>query len=265
MSYADFEGAQVAYRVDGAGPPLVLVHGTGGDAESNWGAIVETLAREWTVIRPDYSGAGSTTDDGRELTGDYLAGQVMAAADAAGATTFHLLGFSLGAGIAAQIAADYPDRVRSLILVAGFASAADPRFKMQFELWRDLIRTDRRAMARLILLTGFSPDALAGLGTDGVEQAIKSTITGANWEGMARQIELDLTIDVRQQAARIAAPTLVVGCTHDYMVPPSHAAELASLIAGSRYVELPTGHLAPMEQPDAFAALVASFLRELTD
>ncbi|MCM2477518.1 alpha/beta hydrolase [Rhizobium sp. CG5] len=262
MSHAEFQGAQVAYRTDGAGPALVLVHGTGGDAESNWGALVETFAKEWTVIRPDYSGSGTTADDGRELTTDYLAGQVMAATEAAGAETFHLLGFSLGAGIATRIAAEYPERVRSLILLAGFASADDPRLKLQFQLWRDLIKTDRRAMARLILLTGFSPDALASLGADGVDQAVEATLDGANWEGMGRQVELDLTIDVRQDAARITAPTLVIGCTHDHMVPPSHAKALAKAIAGSRYAELPTGHLAPMEQPDVFAALTIAFLRE---
>lgn len=262
MLYAEFQGAQVAYRKDGAGPSLVLVHGTGGDAESNWGAFAETFAKDWTVIRPDCSGSGKTTDDGRELTTDYLAGQVLAATKAAGAETFHLLGFSLGAGIAARIAAGYPERVRSLILLAGFASADDPRLKLQFQLWRDLIKTDRRAMARLILLTGFSPDALASLGADGVEQAVEATLDGADWDGMARQVELDLTIDVREDATRITAPTLVIGCTHDHMVPPSHAKALTQTIAGARYAELPTGHLAPMEQPDTFAALATAFLRE---
>ncbi|QDJ11587.1 2-hydroxymuconic semialdehyde hydrolase (plasmid) [Roseomonas mucosa] len=262
MPHVDCQGAQVAYTVDGSGRPLVLVHGTGGDAESNWGSFVERFGREWTVIRPDYSGSGATKDDGRPLTADYLTTQIIAAADAAGAKTFHLLGFSLGAALAAKIAGDHPDRVRSLILLAGFSSSADARAKLQFELWRDLIKTDRQAMARLILLTGFSPDALVALGADGLSQAVNDTVAGTDWEGMARQVELDLSIDVTESVARITAPSLIIGCTHDHMVPPSHARALAAAIPTARYTELETGHLAPMEQPETFAELVTTFLRD---
>lgn len=262
MPYVECQGAQVAYRVDGSGFPLVLVHGTSGDSESNWGAFVERFGREWTVVRPDYSGSGGTKDDGRPLTAEYLTAQIIAATDAAGAETFHLLGFSLGAALAAKIAGDLPERVRSLVLLAGFQSSRDPRMKLQFELWRDLIATDRRAMARLILLTGFSPDALAAIGTDDLAQAVEDKVSGTDWDGAARQVELDLSIDVAKSVARITAPSLVIGCTHDHMAPPSHAKALAAGIPSARYAELPTGHLAPAEQPDAFAELVIAFLRE---
>jgi Predicted hydrolases or acyltransferases (alpha/beta hydrolase superfamily) len=262
MPYVECRGARVHYRVDGSGEPLVLVHGTGGDAESNWALVVERLAREWTVIRPDYAGSGATEDDGRPLTADYLTAQIMAAAEAAGFGSYHLLGFSLGAALAAKIAGDFPERVRSLILLAGFQSSRDARSKMQFELWRDLMAANRRAMARLILLTGFSPDAVAAFGADGVAQAVEDTLTGINWDGMVRQVELDLAIDVSDSIAKITAPTLSIGCTHDHMVPPAHARALAEAIPSARYAELPTGHLAPMEQPDALVDIVVSFLRE---
>ncbi len=256
-----YQGATVAYRTDGAGPALVLVHGTGGDARSNWDGMVGRLSQEWTVIRPDYAGSGDTRDDGRPLTTPYLAGQVIAAAQAAGAERFHLMGYSLGAGVAVEIAGTQPEKVASLTLLAGMASGADARLRLEFELWRDLIRTDRRAMARLILLTGFSPDALSGMGEAAVRQAVEDILSGVNWEGMARQTALDLTIDVEDRLDHIAAPTLVLGCTHDHMVPPAHARHLAERIAGAQYADLPTGHLAPMEAPDAVVDAVSAFLR----
>jgi len=46
------------------------------------------------------------------------------------------------------------------------------------------------------------------------------------------------------------------------MVPPAHARALAEAIPSARYAELPTGHLAPMEKPDALVDIVVSFLRE---
>jgi 3-oxoadipate enol-lactonase len=261
MPVVAVDGAKVVFRVDGTGPGLVLVHGTGGNAETNWGRLVGRLSASRTVVRPDYSGSGETIDDGGPLTVPVLAAQVVAAAKEARATPFDLVGFSLGAAVATYIAAEYPDLVRSVVLLAGFASSTDARQTMQFELWRDLIRMDRQAMARFILITGFSPDFLSGLGYAAIGEAADEIVTNNNWEGMARQVELDLTIDVRDQARNIARPALVIGCAHDQMVPFAHARQLAALIPGARYVEMATGHLAPLEQPDEFARLVLDFLQ----
>lgn len=262
MPVVDVDGTKVAFRVDGSGPGLVLVHGTGGNSETNWSQLTGRLAESRTVIRPDYSGSGETIDDGGPLTVAALAAQVVAAAEQTGATPFDLVGFSLGAAVATYIAAEYPNLVRSVVLLAGFVSSTDARQATQFELWRDLIRTDRRAMARFILLTGFSPDFLSGLGLAAISEAVDEIVTNNNWEGMARQVDLDLTIDVRDQAQRIARPTLVIGCVNDHIVPSAHARELASLVPGSRYVEMATGHLAPLEKPEEFARLVLDFLAD---
>ncbi|PRX01962.1 UNVERIFIED_ORG: pimeloyl-ACP methyl ester carboxylesterase [Martelella mediterranea] len=259
MHFTTFEGASIGYRKEGRGPAVVLIHGTGGDSEGNWSAVAAELSKDFTVIRPDYSGSGQTKDDGRRLTVDYLAAQVLAAADDAGADRFSLVGFSLGAAIAARIAADHGTRVGDLVLIAGF-SRPDPRLKLQFELWRDLIATDRAAMARLILLTGFSPDALSGWSDDAVEQAVNAMVETQDWQGMARQVALDLALDVTDAADRIKARTLVVGNKHDHMVPPAHARALAASIRDAAYVELPTGHLVPMERPDLTVEAIRQFL-----
>jgi 3-oxoadipate enol-lactonase len=260
MAMVDVAGARVAYRVDGTGPTMVLVHGTGADSQTNWEHLVGQFADQRTVVRPDYSGSGLTEDEGGALTLEMLAEQVLAAADAGGAGPFDLVGYSLGACIAAYIAAEHPDRVRSLVLLAGLAAGADSRLKLQFELWRDLIHSDRRTLARMVLLTGFSPDFLSAWTQQQVDETLEMIMTTNRWEGMLRQVELDLTLDMSGYVGRIAAPTLVIGCTHDHMVPPSHARALAAAVPGARYAEMPTGHLAPLERPDEFVRLVKQFL-----
>jgi len=109
------------------------------------------------VVRPDYSGSGATVDDGQPLSVEILAAQVVGAARAAGAVPFDLVGFSLGASLATYIAAEYPAEVRSVAVLAGFASGRNSRFKLQFGLWRDLIGGDVGALAKLMVLTGMSP------------------------------------------------------------------------------------------------------------
>lgn len=259
MQIVEVNGARVAYRVDGQGPGLVLVHGTGADAQSNWEHLLEQLVPHWKVVRPDYSGSGYTEDDGSALTVPMLGEQVVAAAKAAGAVPFDLVGYSLGAAIAVYIAAEHHELVRSVVVLAG-AVSGDSRLRLQFELWRDLIETDRRALARMVLLTGFSPGFLAGWSQQQVDDTIEMILTTNRWEGMSRQVALDLILDIQEWVGRVAKPTLVIGCTHDHMVPPAHARGLATAIRGARYQEMTTGHLAPLEDPDEFVRILKSFL-----
>src|SRR5690606_16809576 len=103
-------------------------------------------------------------DGGNPLSVEVLAQQVVAASEAAGMARFDLVGYSLGACVAIGLAAQYPERVRSLVLLAGFTGGSpDSRLSLQFELWLNLIRTEPRLFAKLVLLTGFSPAFLSQL------------------------------------------------------------------------------------------------------
>jgi 3-oxoadipate enol-lactonase len=254
------KNAEVEYLVDGQGPGLVLVHGTGGSAELNWAQLVERFSRRWTVVRPNYSGSGHTTDTGGPLSAAQLAEQVVEAAKAAGTTPFDLVGFSLGAGVAAVVAAEYPHLVRSVVLVAGFADTTDPYFKLEFPLWLDLMNGHRPALARLFLMTGVSPGFLEHFGESQIEATTSAILAGTNWNGMARQIELNRLLDIREQVRAITRPTLVIGCAHDCIVPVRHQRRLAEMIPDAEYAEFATGHLVAVEQPEAFTELVESFL-----
>lgn len=222
--------------------------------------MVGRLAKVRTVVRPDYSGSGKTVDSGGPLTLESLSSQVVAAARDARRTPFDLVGFSLGAAVAAHIAAEYPKLVRSVVLLGGFASSKDARQRMQFELWRDLIRTDRHAAARLILLTGFSPGFLSRMEDAAIAEAANQIVLSNNWEGMARQVDLDLAIDLRERVQKISRPVLSVGFAQDQMVPPGHAREMADLIPAARYAEFDSGHLAPLEKPEELTDLILEFL-----
>ena len=263
MPFVEAAGARVASRVDGEGPGVVLVHGTGGSAETSWTEMIDRLASRWTVVRPDFAGSGETVDGGGPLSLAALADQVVAAAQDAGVGRFHLLGFSLGAVVAVQIAADHADSLRSLVPLAGLMSSGDPRLQFQLRLWRHLIETDREAMARLGLLTCFSPGYIAALDAATLEKAISEDCATTDWDGLARQVDLDLRLDVTEAAARVVAPTLVIGCRQDQIVPPAdHARQLAARISGARYAELDSGHCAPLEVPEALMDLVEPFWRQ---
>lgn len=260
MPFVQAGNARVHYTREGDGPPLMLLHGTGGDGFSHWGQLTRHLTPGRQVLCPDYAGSGRTEDDGGTLTLDTLVDQMLAVLDAEGLACVDLAGYSLGAVIAAALAARHPRRVRRLVLVAGFAGGEDSRAHLQFGLWRDLIAHDRALMARFILLTGCSPAWLAAQSQAQIDKRVTAILRFTNWEGMARQTALDSLLDIRTELSAITAPTLVIAGDGDQMVPGQLTDALAAGITGSRQLGLPGGHLLPMEQPEALARAILGFV-----
>ena len=75
-----------------------------------------------------------------------------------------------------------------------------------------------------------------------------------------RQMDLNRRIDIVQDIHRIQAPTLVIGCTHDQMVPVRHQKAIFGAIEDSRYVEIPTGHAVVFERPSELCHHVQRFM-----
>ncbi|MES9525978.1 alpha/beta fold hydrolase [Streptomyces capoamus] len=252
------EGTEVDYRVTGSGPGLLLVHGSTSDSASNFVLLEPHLARHRTLILPDYAGSGRTPlPAGGRLTVDALAAQLATVVEHRSAGPVDVAGASLGAVVAAALAADRPELVRRLVLIVGWARNDDPRQSMALGLWRHLAETDEWAYQRFITLLAHSPDYLAALGGERLHALAAAPVVT---EGARRQLDLDLVADIRDRLPRILAPTLVVGANRDQVVPVSHARELHAGIAGSRYAELDSGHNVLLEKPRQLAELIGDFL-----
>jgi 3-oxoadipate enol-lactonase len=116
------------YLIDDKDLPIVLVHGTMGKSE-DWSRVVEELSDSRSVIRPNYIERAAATNSNEFAIKD-LADEVVAAVRAEGKQRFDLVGGSLGAAVATYIAAEYPEMVRSLVLVSGFSHGSDPRMNL---------------------------------------------------------------------------------------------------------------------------------------
>jgi pimeloyl-ACP methyl ester carboxylesterase len=242
--------------LDDPAATLVLLHGTTGDGRTHFGHLADRFTDRYTVVLPDYAGSGRSVVPEGPLTLDLLVNEIADVIRDGASPPVDLVGFSLGAVVAAAATAAHPDLVRRLILVAGWAAGDDPRHQLVFDTWAELEGLDPGLSARLGALLAFTPAFLNGLGHEGVAELLPAKLPDAT----RRQLELILTVDVRDRLGHIAAPTLVIGCTRDALVPVDHARALHEAIAGSRYAEIDCGHAVIYEKPDELVALVRDFL-----
>jgi pimeloyl-ACP methyl ester carboxylesterase len=251
-------GSTVSYMKAGEGPGLVFVAGTGLGALLNYGHLLDAFTPRRTVVLPDYAASGETPDVDGELTVDLLAEQIAAATEDAVDGPVDLVGYSLGAVVAAAIAATRPELVRRLVLVAGWPGPEDGRHQLAIDLWQRLERTDHDLLNLFLQLICFSPPFLSGLGVEGVRQLVAGAPPLT--PGMRRHLEVDKVADVTLLLPKIIAPTLVVGLTRDQVVPVERVRELRDLIPGSEYAEIDSGHMAPFERPAELVAAIQGFL-----
>ncbi|MFJ8040444.1 alpha/beta fold hydrolase [Kitasatospora sp. NPDC096147] len=239
--------------VTGTGPGVLLAHGAGGGVAENFGPLAAELSTRHTVVGPSYPG------DDRPLDLDRLADAVVASAVDAGVEAFTVIGYSLGTAVAVRAAARHPERVRGLVLAAGFARA-DNRLRLGMRVWQDaLARGDREAFARIALVLGFGADLVNSLPEEGFP-ALVEQIAAAVPPGTAAQARLVAEADTTADLAALAVPVLVVNATRDLLVDPANSRALAAAIPGAEYAELATGHLLMAERPHEWQELVTGFL-----
>ncbi|GGR82772.1 hypothetical protein GCM10010252_21860 [Streptomyces aureoverticillatus] len=257
--------APYARTVTGQGPALLLAHGAGGSAAANYGPILPALAATHRAIAVDYPGSGKTPRAKGPLTLDTLADELITAADAEGADTFALAGYSLGTAVAVRTAARHPSRVKALVLTAPFARP-DTRMTLTAQTWHHLASAgtssrDRDKLARFLLPLALSPEALEALSPQELADTLRGTAESVP-EGTADHVDLVLRADVRADLAAVTAPTLVITTTRDQLVPPALQHQVATGIKDARVAATESGHLPFAERPAEWQRLITDFLAE---
>ena len=246
--YAPVNGLRMYYEVNGEGRPLVLLHGGLMTIDLSFGGLRPELAADRQVIATELQGHGRTADIDRDIDLRYLAGDVAALLDHLGIGQADVLGFSLGGGVALQLALDHPDRVGRIILASvsyapdGFhAEISDPAqhaTSTRMPTAEDF-RQMREAYQRLAPDPGHF-DAFAA----------KTSQAAGNLKGWTAE-----------ELGRVGAPTLLVFGDHDF-IRLEHAVEMQALIPGAQLAVLPgTTHMGVLRRADLILPLVRDFLR----
>lgn len=269
MPYAYTNGI-ITYFEDSAlagasGPPVVLIHGHSLDLRQ-WDEQVPALtAAGFRVIRYDVRGHGRSTAPPTGYTWENYAADLRELLDRVNVRAAHLVGLSMGGGIALQFAVDLPAHVLSLTLVdsalPGFTYSDE--FSRQIEALVAAVRADgpRAAFDRL-WLTHPLFDGLRRF-PDRFQRVREMVLAYPAADYREGALPAGYAPDVIDRLHEIKAPTLAVVGERDIADFRLVADVLAENLPRARKLVLPDcGHLAPIEQPDAFNEALIAFLRE---
>jgi len=247
---------------DPSSPAIVFIHGIGGRGEV-FGPQLEAFAPAWRVMSWDVPGYGSS-EPLSEATLPTLAVALGDFLDAVDAKDAVLVGQSLGGMIVQEALAAGLVAPKAIVLTGTSPAFGRPDgdFQKTFIEGRLAPLDAGRTMAELADgmmrgLTGPNPDP-AGF-------AIGRDALAATTEDSFRQMIYALVdFDQRANLPKISVPTLLIAGTEDTSAPSKVMSRMAEKIPGSTFVEMQgAGHLANLDQPDAFTEAMRGFLAGL--
>ncbi len=253
------------YEEEGSGSPALLIHGHTLDRRIWDGVASDLVTAGLRPIRPDLRGHGRSGRPDRGYHWVDHAGDMAAVLDAASAGRAAVVGYSLGGGVALEMALTAPDRVDRLVLLSPVLPdrSYDPAF---FASLREVARTVRSEGVEAAMLGPWlaSPLWAGSLEQPAVRRALVDIVRdfpGADYLAAERdRVAREWTVPER--LGEVAAPTLVIVGGNEMPGFRAAAEEAASGIPGARLEVLEgLGHLHLLETPHRVAELITRHLR----
>jgi pimeloyl-ACP methyl ester carboxylesterase len=254
-------GIEMYYEMHGQGDSLVLIMGLRRNVEW-WYRQIPTLSKHFEVLVFDNRGAGRTDKPKMDYSIRLFADDTDGLMEALGIRKANILGVSMGGYIAQELALNYPDRVKRLVLACTGpggerAVLASPERLKKFTANEGLTPEE---ILRKDMDIYFSDEYLKR-NHEKMEGFIKLSLRYYQPpDAFERQFAACLGHDTVNRLSRIGAPTLILTGDDDPLVPPENSKILNELIPGSKLVFSPgKRHCFFMEEADRFNQMVIDF------
>jgi pimeloyl-ACP methyl ester carboxylesterase len=260
------DGINIAYRVQGDGPPLVLIMGYRLSSAAWPARFVEALAKKFTVVTFDNRGTGQS---GKPVSGYALANMardVAALLDEIGIESACVLGYSMGGAIAQEFTKQFPHRVDGLILCATMCGGPRATFAdaSVVRVLRDLDGYSPEQIARRIWEVTYAPGYLQENREQAEDQMRRETALPTPLHASDLQFQAFAEFDGARALSQIRCPTLVLTGDLDRLIRPENSKMLAQLIPGAKLVVIPGGgHRVLWEAVEECTDLITGFLASI--
>jgi len=259
------DGVRLAYATAGTGPPLVrawswLSHTEFDWRSPVWGPMWDFLTAQNSLVRYDGRASGLSDWEVGDVSFEAMVEDLAAVVDASGLERFPLFGMSNGAATAIAYAARYPERVERLILYGGYIRGWSRR--------SDLVEIEKRAALVTLIRLGWREKNPAVRQIFATEYLPKADPEQTQWfsdlqlvatspTNTIRLSDVISNIDVSAELARVRAPTLVIHCRGDGVVPFAEGRDLAAGIHGARFLSLDGENHFMLAQDPAWPVMTA--------
>jgi len=259
MKQMTIQGANWAYDEQGAGQPIVLVHGFPLDRRL-WAGVAADLAKDHRVISIDLPGFGKSTL-GTGFTIQSLGDGIAELANKLQLNKFALAGLSMGGYVVEAFASRHQPLLSGLVLVDTKAEADNPQQKQGRDKMIELVRTaGSKAVADDMLGKMLSPETIRT--SPQVVRDLRSMMEAVP----PKTIETALAAmrdrsEYLSLLPKLTVPLLIIVGQDDVIAPPALAEAMQKAAPKSKLAVIPAaGHLAPLEQPKAVADALRQFL-----
>jgi pimeloyl-ACP methyl ester carboxylesterase len=255
MLAAAADGTRLHYIVEGSGAPIVLVGGKTSSIQGAWWRYIPALATRLKVVAFDNRGAGESDKPDSPYAISLMAADALTVLHAAGETSAHWFGISLGGMIMQQLALDHPDAVRSLILGATRCRPAGQQRSSE-----DLAQLANHPLRRYAGL--YRPRFILEHAEWVAEDA--KHFGKMPLHAIIRQDQAGNQHNVCERLAGIEQPVLILHGRQDEVVPVAEGEELKRRLPSARLMVLdPAGHQFHSEQFETVLRLVVDFVLEV--
>ncbi len=256
-------GIQIYYEMHGQGDPLVLIMGLRRNAEW-WYRQIPTLSKHFEVLVFDNRGAGRTDKPKMDYSIRLFADDTAGLMEALSLRKANILGVSMGGYIAQELALNYPDGVKSLVLACTGpggerAVLASPERLKKFTANEGL--TPEEILKKDMDI--YFSDEYIVKNQEKMEEFIKLSLRYYQpLDAFERQFAACLRHDTANRLSRIDVPTLILSGDDDPLVPSENSKMLNELIPGSEFVFFPgKRHCFFIEEADRFNQMVINFFQ----
>jgi pimeloyl-ACP methyl ester carboxylesterase len=263
------DGTRIAYSTAGEGPPLVKAANWLNHLEFDWQSpiwrrLLEEIGRDHLLVRYDERDNGLSDWNAKSLSFDAFVQDFESVVGAVGLDRFPILGISQGGPVAVAYAVRHPEKVSHLILCGAYAQGWARRGPAELIDQRQALLTLTRVgwdqenpAFRQLWTTLYAPDATP----EQMEWFNDMQRASASPENAVRLFTEFSNIDVLDLLPQVKAPTLVLHCRDESVVPFEEGRRLAALIPGARFVPLEGRNHLLLESEPAWAAFISEVRR----
>jgi pimeloyl-ACP methyl ester carboxylesterase len=254
--------ADLYCEVAGAGDAVVLLHGLGSSTR-DWEPQMAALSKAYRVVSIDLLGHGRSSRPRGPYSMAGFAADVAAVLGHLGLDSAHVCGISLGGMVAFQLAADFPERVRTLAIIN-----SGPAFPGRTLRGR-LTLLSRFAVIRMKGLPALAPIIAGRLFPKPEQEPLRQTFIQRFAENDRSAYEATMRaigkFDVSDRLDRIRCPVLVLASDRDYTPVAAKEAYVSRLADARLVVIADSGHASPMDQPERVNAALMEFWSSRSD